>query len=81
MFSKSLIAFVFLLTFTSSVDAHAAISPALGVKGNPGFNDVQRPSNNQPCGNLNIAQNIDSSTTAVAGADGKVSTSITNFDP
>ncbi|KAI0251236.1 hypothetical protein BJV78DRAFT_1213598 [Lactifluus subvellereus] len=81
MLSKSFIASVFLLTLTSSVNAHAAISPALGVKGNPVRNDVQRPSNGKPCGNVNIAQNIDTSTPVVADANGTFSASITNFNP
>jgi len=81
MFSKSFIASVFLLTLTSSVNAHAAIAPALGVKGNPVRNDVQRPSGGNPCGNVDIAKNIDTSTPVVADAAGKVSASITNFNP
>ena len=81
MFSKSFIASVFFLALTSSVNAHAAISPALGVAGNPVRNDVQRPSAASPCGNVNIAKNIDTSTAVAADANGSFSPSITNFNP
>jgi hypothetical protein len=81
MFSKSLIAFLFLFTLTSSVNAHAAIAPALGVKGDPTRNDVQRPSGGNPCGNVDIAKTIDNSTPVQADANGNFSPSITNFNP
>jgi hypothetical protein len=81
MFSKSFIASIFLLALTTSVNAHAAIAPALGVKGNPVRGDVQRPSANSPCGNVNIAKNIDTSTSVAADANGSFSPSITNFNP
>jgi hypothetical protein len=80
MFSKSFIAFVFLLTLTSSVNAHAIISPALGIQGKPMRNDVQRPSNGNPCGNVDIAEHINTSTAVVADENGTFSPSITNFD-
>jgi len=81
MFSKSFIAYAFLLGFTTSVNAHAAIDPALGVKGgNATRNDVQRPSTAKPCGNVNIAQTLDSSTTVAANADRTFSPSITDFN-
>jgi hypothetical protein len=81
MFSKSFIAPLFLLALSSSVNAHAAIAPALGVKGNPVRGDVQRPSATAPCGTINIAQNIDTSTAVQANANGSFSPSITNFNP
>jgi len=80
MFSKSLIAPLFLLALTSSVNAHAAIAPALGVKGNPVRGDVQRPSAAAPCGTVNIAQTIDTSTAVQANANGSFSPSITDFN-
>jgi hypothetical protein len=81
MFSKSFIAPIFLLALTSSVNAHAGITPALGVKGDFTRNDVQRPSSAQPCGNINIAQNLDTSTAVKADANGNFLPSITNFNP
>ncbi|KAH8994534.1 hypothetical protein EDB92DRAFT_1761703, partial [Lactarius akahatsu] len=78
--SKSFIAYAFLLCFTTSVNAHALINPALGVKGNGARNDAQRPSTNKPCGNVNIAQSIDTSTTIALAADGTFSPSITDFN-
>lgn len=81
MFSKSFIAPIFLLALTSSVNAHAGITPALGVKGNLARSDVQRPSTAQPCGNINIAQNLDTSTAVNADASGNFLPSITNFNP
>ena len=62
MFSKSFVAPILLLALTSSVNAQACISPALGVSGTPDANNVQKPSDDAPCGTINIAQNIDSST-------------------
>ncbi|KAI9441733.1 hypothetical protein H4582DRAFT_2118987 [Lactarius indigo] len=62
MVSKSFIAYAFLLCFTTSVNAHALIGPALGVTGNGTRNDVQTFSANKPCGNTDIAKSIDSST-------------------
>ena len=81
MFSKSIIAPLFLLALTSSVNAHAAVAPALGVKGNPARSDVQRPSQAKPCGNIDIAQNLDTSTAVNANANGSFAASITDFNP
>ncbi|KAI0002115.1 hypothetical protein BJV74DRAFT_722801, partial [Russula compacta] len=81
MFSKSFIAPIFLLALTSSVNAHAAVTPALGVQGTPQRSDVQRPSADKPCGNVNIAQNLDSSTAVPASANGTFSPSILDFNP
>jgi hypothetical protein len=81
MVSRSFIAYAFLLGFMTSVNAHAAIDPALGVKGgNASRSDVQRPSTAKPCGNVNIAQTLDSSTTVAANANGSFSPSITDFN-
>ncbi|KAH9994225.1 hypothetical protein BJV77DRAFT_1182556 [Russula vinacea] len=81
MFFKSFIAPIFLLALTSSVNAHAAIAPALGVKGNPARSDVQRPSQAKPCGNINIAQNLGNSTAVNVNAKGIFTANITGFDP
>ncbi|KAH9036218.1 hypothetical protein EDB85DRAFT_2143348 [Lactarius pseudohatsudake] len=80
MVSKSFIAYAFLLCFTTSVNAHALISPALGVKGNGARNDAQRPSTNKPCGKVDITQSIETSTTVALAADGTFSPSITDFN-
>ena len=81
MFSKSLIASLFFLALTSSVNAHAGVTPALGVKGALSRSDVQRPSTADPCGNVNIAQTLDSSTAVPADANGTFSPTIQNFNP
>jgi len=57
MFSKSFVAPIFLLALTSSVNAQCSITPSLGAS-----NDVQQPSEAAPCGTINIAQNLGSST-------------------
>jgi hypothetical protein len=81
MLSKSFIAAsIFLLASISSVNAHAGVSPALGVKGQITRNDVQRPSTNSPCGNVNIAQNLDSSTPVKADQNGTFTLDITDFN-
>jgi len=80
MFSKSFIAPLFFLALTSSVNAHAAVTPALGVKGTPKRSDVQRPSNANPCGKINIAQTLDSSTAIPANVNGTFSPTVINFN-
>lgn len=80
MLSKSFIASIFLIASISSVDAHAGVNPALGVKGQLTRNDVQRPSANSPCGNVNIPQNLDTSTAIQADASGSFSPTITDFN-
>jgi hypothetical protein len=80
MVSKSLIASIFFLCFTTSVDAHALIAPALGVNGNGARSDVQNPSAAKPCGNVNIAQTLDTSTALPLSQNGSFSTSITDFN-
>ncbi|RPD69421.1 hypothetical protein L226DRAFT_442988, partial [Lentinus tigrinus ALCF2SS1-7] len=69
-----------LLSVSLQAHAHAAISPALGVKGQPQRSDVQRPSDAKPCGNINIAQNIDSSKAIQLKPDNTFSTTIQNFN-
>ncbi len=80
MLSKSFIATVFLLASISFTNAHAGVTPALGVKGQFTRNDVQRPSANSPCGNINIPQNLDASTPVQADANGNINPSITDFN-
>ncbi|THH13355.1 hypothetical protein EW146_g6853 [Bondarzewia mesenterica] len=79
MFSKIFLSLL-VLVFASQVHAHAAIAPALGVSGTPVRNDAQRPSTASPCGNVNIASTIDSSTAVPAAADGTFAATITNFN-
>jgi hypothetical protein len=81
MFSKSFIAPLFLLGLASSVHAHAGVTPALGVQGTLTRNDVQRPSQNKPCGNADIAKTLDSSTAVPADAKGTFSANVLNFNP
>jgi hypothetical protein len=78
MFSKSLIVSVFLLTLTSSVDVQAAPAPALGIRCNLVRNDVQHPSNHNPCGDVSITKNIGTSTRAAAHANVTLSPLIIN---
>jgi len=82
MLTKSFAASIFLLAFASSVHAHAGVHPALGVAGG-GLqrSDVQRPSKQKPCGAVDIAKNLDSSTAIPANADGTVSAVVTDFNP
>jgi hypothetical protein len=80
MLSKSFIASIFLLASISSANAHAGVTPALGVQGQLTRNDVQRPSTSSPCGNVNIAQTLDSSTPVQADQNGDFSPNVTNFN-
>jgi len=80
MHFKSLYVAVVVALSAVEVAAHAAIAPALGVAKDPVRNDAQRPSKQSPCGNIDIASNIDSSTAVTADASGVFKTSITNFN-
>ncbi|KAK7007391.1 hypothetical protein R3P38DRAFT_3598094 [Favolaschia claudopus] len=66
------------------VSAHAMPSPALGITGRAlQRNDAQRPSDDKPCGNVDIASNIDKATAipVTVGKDGtSVSFNMTNFN-
>ena len=70
----------FVLGLTLHVQAHAIISPALGVKGAPTRNDVQRPSQQKPCGNVNIAETIGTTQPIIAQAQGTFVANVTNFN-
>lgn len=59
---------------------HAIISPALGVSGTPTRNDVQRPSKNSPCGNVDIASALTTATPITVNADGTFTATVTNFN-
>ncbi|KAF5379904.1 hypothetical protein D9757_007184 [Collybiopsis confluens] len=81
-FQSFAIAAVSLASYVSNAYAHAAISPMLGVSGTPVRNDVQFPLEKvAPCGKVNAAENIDSSTPVQMAADGTVTMTITNFNP
>lgn len=81
MFSKSLIALISVFALTrTSVNAHGFFAPALGVEGPPTVDDVQIPSSSSPCGNVDISDNLDNSTVAVATAEGEFFIDVTNFD-
>ncbi|KAK6977657.1 hypothetical protein R3P38DRAFT_3122709 [Favolaschia claudopus] len=79
--------FTTLLTFALSalhVSAHAMPNPALGITGRAlQRNDAQRPSDDKPCGNVDIASNIDKAAAipVTVGKDGtSVSFNMTNFN-
>lgn len=75
--SSSIVA---LLALASSVFAHNAFEPALGVKGATVRNDVKRPSTQSQCGNgVNAAQSLAASTPAVAN-NGVVTLTARNFN-
>ena len=80
MFSKLFIVPLFFLALTSSVNAHAGVTPALGVNGTMKRSDVQRPSKAKPCGKIDITQTLDSSTAIPANVNGTFSPAITNFN-
>jgi len=80
MLSKSFLVSAVVFALGLQVNAHAAISPALGVTGNVTRSDVQRPSTAKPCGNTALTA-IDTSTPVNAAADGSITMNITNFNP
>ncbi|KAJ7621036.1 hypothetical protein FB45DRAFT_692671, partial [Roridomyces roridus] len=62
----------------ATVQINTSRSPALGVKGTPVRSDVQRPSTAQPCGSINPANTIDTSTAIAVAADGTVTMQVLN---
>lgn len=70
MFSKIFAFTAVILAFSAQVHAHAAVAPALGVSGTPTRNDVQNPSTASPCGKIDIASALATSTPVVAAANG-----------
>jgi len=80
MFSKILTSSALVLALALQVHAHAAVSPALGVSGTPVRADVQRPSDAEPCGTIDIASALDSSTAVTASADGTVDATALDFN-
>ncbi|KAI0642808.1 Alpha/Beta hydrolase protein [Trametes meyenii] len=80
-FSKKVIATAALfLGFALQAQAHAGVTPALGVSGSFVRKNVQRPSAAKPCGKIDIAGNIDTSTPISVGANGSFTATITNFN-
>jgi len=81
MFTKFISTSVLVLALSATqAFAHAAIAPQLGVQGTPVRNDVQRPSQNTPCGSTNIAQNIDTSTAVPLSSSGSFQATVFNFN-
>ncbi|KAJ6606937.1 hypothetical protein B0H10DRAFT_1956733 [Mycena sp. CBHHK59/15] len=80
MFFSILTSASLVLALALQAHVHVMPSPALCVKGLPACNDVQRLSTNVLCSNMNIAQNLDTSTTVPAEADGTVMLNITNYN-
>jgi hypothetical protein len=79
MFSKTFFVSAVILAMGLQVNAHAGVTPALGVKGTITRSDVQRPSTAKPCGSAALTD-IDTSTPVAAAADGTMTMTITNFN-
>lgn len=80
MFAKICASSLLVSALCLQVAAHAAVSPALGVKGVPVRRDVQRPSAAKPCGNVDIASNIGTSTAAQADGNGIFNATMISFN-
>ncbi|KAI9510326.1 hypothetical protein F5148DRAFT_965088, partial [Russula earlei] len=59
--------------------AQAVISPALGVKGIPTRDDVQRHDRHKRCGNIDINKTLDTSKAVHVPANGTFTVTIINF--
>lgn len=78
---KSVLAYASLfLALAAQTSAHAMPSIALGVSGAPTRNDVQRPSTAKPCGTIDPATTLDTSTAIPVAADGSVTMNVQNFN-
>ncbi|EKM58028.1 uncharacterized protein PHACADRAFT_251987 [Phanerochaete carnosa HHB-10118-sp] len=81
MFSKLyLVAALLLGAISLRANAHTGITPALGVSGQFARSDVQRPSTANECGNVNVANTINTSTPVQAAANGTFTVTATNFN-
>ena len=80
MFAKLVTSSLLLLAAASSVSAHAAFAPVLGVAGTPARSDVQRPSANAQCGKTNVASALAGSTAVPLAADGSFTVTATDFN-
>lgn len=79
MLSKSFLVSAVVLALGLQANAHAGMTPALGVSGTFARSDVQRPSTAKPCGTAALTA-VDTSTPVNAAADGTVAMTITNFN-
>jgi len=85
MLSESFIALIGLLIITFSTNAQAAIAPpkppAIDLNETPISGEAQRPSIADPCSNVNVALNLDTSTSVTADETGAFLFSPANFNP
>ncbi len=85
MLSKPPTTLIVLLVLTSYTNVRAAIAPpdpsALDLKETPKSDEAQRPSIADPCTNVKIAQNLDTSTGVTADESGAFRLSPVNFNP
>ncbi|EEB97878.1 hypothetical protein MPER_02711, partial [Moniliophthora perniciosa FA553] len=81
MFSRLSALATLTLVLVSQVHAHAVVSPALGIDGEPVRRDAQRPSRGDSrCGRVDVAENLDTSGTVTPGADGTMTLKVQNFN-
>lgn len=81
MFFKIWTIVILIVALALHVQAHAGVSPALGVAGALKRSDVKRPSAANPCGaGVNIAGTIDKSTAVQAAADGSFTATAVDFN-
>ncbi|KAI0087396.1 hypothetical protein BDY19DRAFT_250755 [Irpex rosettiformis] len=82
MFTRALCIFTVILGLALQGQAHAIITPALGVPANKTAtrNDVQRPSNKAACGKIDIATALTSAIPVIANNDGTFVVNVTNFN-
>jgi len=81
MFSKIWTFAILIVALALQAQAHAGVSPVLGVAGAAKRTDVKRPSAANPCGaGVNIAGTIDKSTAVQAAADGSFKATAVDFN-
>jgi len=81
MFFKIWTFAILIVALALQAQAHAAVSPVLGVAGAVKRSDVKRPSVANPCGaSVNIAGTIDKSTVVQAAADGSFTATAVDFN-
>jgi len=80
MFGARLFTTTLICALALKANAHAIINPALGVSGTPARSDVQRPSAQDGCGNINVANTIGSATPVQAAANGQFTVTVQDFN-
>jgi len=80
MFSKVFATVSVMLAVSSQVHGHGGVQPFFGVTGTLAKSDISKLVASSPCGNVDIASSLDTSTAVPAAADGTFDVTGVTFD-